>query len=410
MRKTVSILFFAFLLQWSFAQFQSERDTNDVVIKDIRSKLEKATGYIYLGGGEWETGKNKIPFVQTQKSAEDAAASAALNKREARKIKRKLKATRAEKKLGKENFEVLELRDMVINGQAFQILQIKKTRGSFEFPMIKEGFSTYESMDYYVFRADRLEQVLPSPLVYNKPFVADLKVFISDEIPYYKTKNVEALISKKVRRTLFSRRLESFSTTNLLLALYPTVDEGEKLMRFNLVRTYNKPYVVRSYYKEENLRELFNTKFYETGFDRFKDFIGTPAVSFQYSDAQPTDFEGYCKLGINQYNYGDYYNAVANLNKALRMRPDYDHYALYSQRANAKYRLGDLYGALDDYNQALDLRPDGSEELKEWHRNYMNRGVVKFQLGDKAEACSDWKRAYELGVSEVEDVLKKYCQ
>ncbi len=410
MRKTVSILFFAFLLQWSFAQFQSEQDTNDVVIKDIRSKLKKATGYIYLGGGEWETGKNKIPFVQTQKSAEDAAASAALNKREARKIKRKLKATRAEKKLGKENFEVLELRDMVINGQAFQILQVKKTRGNFEFPMIKEGFSTFESMDYYVFRANRLEQVLPSPLVFNKPYVADLKVFVSDEIPYYKTKNVEALISKKVRRTLFSRRLESFSTTNLLLALYPTVDEGEKLMRFNLVRTYNKPYVVRSYYKDENLQELFKTKFYETGFDRFKDFIGTPAVSFQYSDTQPTDFEGYCKLGINQYNYGDYYNAVANLNKALRMRPDYDHYALYSHRANAKYRLGDLYGALDDYNQALDLRPDGSEELKEWYRNYMNRGVVKFQLGDKQEACSDWKRAYEMGVKDVESILKKYCQ
>lgn len=409
MRKTVSVLFFAFLLQWSFAQFQSEQDTNDVVIKDIRSKLEKATGYIYLGGGDWETGKNKIPFVQTQKTAEDAAA-AAMSKRETRKIKRKLKATRAEKKIGKENFEVLELRDMIINGQAFQILQVKKTRGSFQFPMIKEGFSTYESMDYYVFRADRLEQVLPSPLVFNKPFVADLKVFISDEIPYYKSKNIEALISKKVRRTLFSRRLESFSTTNLLLALYPTVDEGEKLMRFNMVRTYNKPYLLRSYYKEENLKELFNTKFYETGFENFKDFIGTPAVSFQYADSQPTTFEGYCKMGINQYNYGDYYNAVANLNKALRMRPDYDHYALYSQRANAKFRLGDLYGALDDYNQALDLKPESAEEMKEWYRNYMNRGVVKFQLGDKAEACSDWKRAYESGVNEAEGILKKYCQ
>lgn len=204
MRKTVSILFFAFLLQWSFAQFQSGRDTNDVVIKDIRSKLEKATGYIYLGGGEWETGKNKIPFIQTQKSAEDAAASAALNKREARRIKRKLKATRAEKKIGKENFEVLELRDMVINGQAFQILQVKKTRGNFEFPMIKEGFSTYESMDYYVFRADRLEQVLPSPLVYNKPFVADLKVFVSDEIPLLQNQEYRSTdIKESKKNSLF---------------------------------------------------------------------------------------------------------------------------------------------------------------------------------------------------------------
>lgn len=409
MKKTVLFIFTALIVQLSYAQFVNEQDTNDVAIKEVRTSLDKATGYIYLGGGKWESGKNKIPYVQTQKSAEDAA-SASLSRSESRKIKRKLRSTRAEKKLGKENFEVIELRDMIINGQPFQILQVKKMRGTFEFPMIKEGFSTYESMDYYVFRARQLDQVLPNPLVFNEPYLADLKVFVSDQIPYYNSKNVEALISKKVRRTLFSRRMESFSTTNLLLALYPVVNEGERIMRFNLVRTYNKPYVVRSYYKKENLLELFNTKFYQTDFENFKDFIGTPAIAFQYSAKQPTTFEGFCELGINQYNYGDYYNSVANLNKALRMRPDYDHYALYSQRGNAKYRLGDLYGALDDFNQALDFKPADPAAQNEWLRNYMNRGVVKFQLGAKAEACSDWKRSYEQGLKEAGEHLRKYCQ
>ncbi|MDZ7776867.1 MAG: hypothetical protein U5L09_15295 [Bacteroidales bacterium] len=105
------------------------------------------------------------------------------SRRESRRIKRKLKATKAEEKLGKVNFEALELRDIIINGQAFQLLQVKKEKGNFEFPLIKEGFSTYEVMDYYVFRADRLEQVLPSPLVFNKPYVVDLKVFVSDDVP-----------------------------------------------------------------------------------------------------------------------------------------------------------------------------------------------------------------------------------
>ncbi|MDZ7776866.1 MAG: hypothetical protein U5L09_15290 [Bacteroidales bacterium] len=195
-----------------------------------------------------------------------------------------------------------------------------------------------------------------------------------------------------------------------MLTLYPTVDEGEKRMRFNLINSYNKPYVTRSYYNEKNLKELFNTKFFETDFESFKDFIGTPSISFQYSDSQPTTFEGYCELGLNQYQYGDYYNAVANLNKALRMRPDYDHYEVYSHRANAKYRLGDLYGALDDYNQALDYRPEEQESQKEWLKNYMNRGVVKYHLGDRSEACSDWKRAYEQGVEKAGEYLEKHCQ
>jgi|GEM_PF-1188510 hypothetical protein len=409
MKRSVLIIFYIFIFQLSFAQFQSQRDTNDIEIKEVRSTLDKATGYTYLGGGEWATAKNKIPYIQTQKSAEGAS-DASMSRRESRKIKRKLRATKAEKKLGKVNFEAMELRDIIINGQAFQLLQVRKEKGNFEFPLIKEGFSTYEVMDYYVFRADRLEQVLPSPLVFNKPYVVDLKVFVSDEIPYYKTKNIDALISKKVRSTIFSRQMESFSTTNLLLTLYPTVDEGEKRMRFNLINSYNKPYVTRSYYNEKNLKELFNTKFFETDFESFKDFIGTPSISFQYSDSQPTTFEGYCELGLNQYQYGDYYNAVANLNKALRMRPDYDHFEVYSHRANAKYRLGDLYGALDDYNQALDYRPEEQESQKEWLKNYMNRGVVKYHLGDRSEACSDWKRAYEQGVAKAGEYLEKHCQ
>lgn len=411
MRKSAFVILLTMILgSTSYAQFRYEKDTNDIVIKEVRSTLDKATGYIYLGGGEWESAKNKIPFIVTNKSAEAAAEAAALKKSEERKVRRRLKATSGEKKLGKENFKVMELRDMVLNGQAFQVLQVKYTRGRYEFPIIKEGFNTYETMDYYVFRSEQLKDVFPNPLVFNKPYIVNLKVFVSEEIPYYYTKDVEAMISKKVRSSMYDRNLESFSTTNLLMALYPVVEDGEKKLQFNLIRSYNKDYVIRSYYKKENLEELFHTKYYETEFDAFKDFIGSPAITFMYSDKEPTTFEGFCDLGVNQYNYGDYYNSVANLNKALRMKPDYDHYALYSHRANAKYKMGDLYGALDDYNRALDLKPVDPEQYKEWLRNYLNRGTVKLHLGDKSDACSDWKRAYEKGLKSAKEVLEEYCQ
>ncbi len=409
MRKSVFIILILLIPTLSWGQFQQQEDTGDVKLKDVRSSLKKATGYVYLGSGEWESGKNKIPYIRTQKSAEQAA-EASLSKREQRRIKQKLKATREEQRLGQENFIKMELRDVIIDGQAFQLLQIWKEKGEFEFPLIKEGFSTYESIDYYLFRAERLEQILPSPLVFNQPYVVDLKVFVNDKISYPDSKNVDALISKKIRNATYQRKLASYSTTNLLLALYPTVDEGDRKMRFNLIENYNKAYTQRSYFNRENLKNLFDKRYFEVDFESFKDFIGTPSISYQYTDSQPTTFEGFCKLGINQYQYGDYYNAVANLNKALRMKPDYDHFAMYTHRGNAKYRLGDLYGALDDYNLALEYRPADPEKENDWFKNYTNRGVVKFHLGDKSEACSDWKRAYEQGVEQAGELLKKHCQ
>ncbi|MGM0566902.1 MAG: tetratricopeptide repeat protein [Bacteroidota bacterium] len=409
MRRSVLIILSLLIWQMSWAQFQRQEDTNDIEIKDVRTTLKKATGYIYLGAGEWETGKNKIPYIRTQKSSEEAS-EARLSKREQRKIKQQLKATKAEQRLGQENFLKMELRDVIIDGQAFQLLQIWREKGRFEFPLIKEDFSTYESVEYFVFRADRLEQILPSPLIFNKPYIVDLKVFVKDEISFPDSKNVDALISKRIQNATYEKKLTSYSTTNLLLALYPAVDEGDRKMRFNLIPNYNKAYTQRSYYNEENLKNLFDKKYFETDFERFKDFIGTPSISFQYSDSQPTTFEGFCKLGVNQYQYGDYYNSVANLNKALRMKPNYDHFAMYTHRGNAKYRLGDLYGALEDYNMALDYRPADPEKEKEWLKNYTNRGVVKFHLGDRSEACSDWKRAYEQGVEQAGELLKQHCQ
>lgn len=391
------------------AQMRRSSDTSQVKIEEIRSTLEEATGWINKGGGEWLSGENKIPAVVKQKTAEETAESA-LNKREKRRIKRKLKATKDSRELGQENFTSIAIMDIMINKQAFQGLLIKKEAGDYEFPLIKEGFSKYETLEYYVFRSEKLKQILPNPLVFNKPYVVDLKVLASGKIPYYDKKNVNTIIRGSIKESLYKQQLRSFSPGNMLLALYPVVKEGQKLMRFNMIRTYNKYYVNRSYYEKENLNKLFDSHYFETDFDRFKDFIGTPNVSLQYADENPTTFEGYCRLGINQYQYGDYYNAVANLNKALRLAPNYNEYLLFAHRANAKFKLGDYFGAVEDFNRALEYEPEPGDEHKKWLRCYYNRGVVKYHLKDVQEACADWKTAYERGIDKAGEMLKKHCQ
>ena len=410
MKRTVLLLTAVLLVVCAEAQRGRSGDTNRVEIKEVRSTLEKATGWANKGGGDWINAKNKIPAIMTQKSA-DQIAEGATSKRESRRQRKKLKSTEADKELGQENFIEMEMMDIMVNNQAFQGLIIKKEAGEYEFPMIKEGFSKYKALEYYVFRSEKINQILPNPLVFNQPYVVDLKVFASGDIQYYENKEINTIIKGKIKESLYKKNLKSFNPGNLLMALYPVVYEGDKLMRFNFIRTYNKYYVNRSYFKDENLQQLFNSQYFETDFDRFKDFIGTPNISLQYADEEPTTFEGYCRLGVNQYQYGDYYNAVASLNKALRMNPEYSQYLLFAHRANAKFKLGDYYGAVEDFNRALDYEPTaGTDHHDKWLQCYYNRGVIKYHLGDINDACADWKKAYEMGAEKAGDLIKKHCQ
>jgi hypothetical protein len=409
MKRTISFLVAIFSFTYVFGQSGGLDDAVEIDIKPVRSALIHATGWINQGGGNWLSGDNKIPYILTEKSAAQAAQET-MSRREERRIRKRLKASREEKMLGKDNFTRLELRDVLIDGQSFQVLIIKKTVGEYEFPIIKENFNSYEKIDYYVFRSERLQEVLPSSLTFNEPYIADLQVFTSGEIPYYKSKNVPVIISNKIKKSLYKRSLNSYSATNMLIACYPVVEEGERLMRFNLFRSYNKAYMTRSYYEQHNLQEIFTTQYYQTPFSQFKEFIGTPSVVFRYSDEQPTTFKEFCKLGLNQYQYGDYYNAVANLNKALRLRPDYSSYVLYAHRGNAKFKMGDLFGAIDDYNRAIDYEPASAEDKLEWVQCYYNRGIVKFHLNDVNEACADWTHAFELGLEKAGEKIEQYCQ
>jgi len=39
-----------------------------------------------------------------------------------------------------------------------------------------------------------------------------------------------------------------------------------------------------------------------------------------------------------------------------------------------------------------------------------NRGIEKSNLGNTSDACADWKKAIELGITQTEDFIKKYCR
>ena len=97
------------------------------------------------------------------------------------------------------------------------------------------------------------------------------------------------------------------------------------------------------------------------------------------------------------YNYDD---AIEDLNKAIRLYPDFAH--LYYNRANLQALSGRFPEAYGDYSTALKLWGNFPEA-------YYNRGLVQILMKDTRKGCLDMSKAGELGIKEAYTVLKIYA-
>ncbi|MBP3482132.1 MAG: tetratricopeptide repeat protein [Alistipes sp.] len=96
------------------------------------------------------------------------------------------------------------------------------------------------------------------------------------------------------------------------------------------------------------------------------------------------------------YNYDE---AISDLNKAIKLYPDFA--VSYYNRANLLALSGQLPEAFEDYSKALSLNPYFAEA-------YYNRGLIQIFMKDTRKGCLDISKAGELGITQAYDVLKQY--
>ena len=128
------------------------------------------------------------------------------------------------------------------------------------------------------------------------------------------------------------------------------------------------------------------------------DFISSIDNSYQRItiDSDPAN-----RLHNNSKRTYSYDEAIADLNKVLKLYPDFAH--AYYNRANLSALSGDLPAAFEDYTKAIELNPHFAEA-------YYNRGIVQIFMKDTRKGCLDISKAGELGIVEAYEVLKRYAQ
>lgn len=127
------------------------------------------------------------------------------------------------------------------------------------------------------------------------------------------------------------------------------------------------------------------------------DFISSIDNSYQRItiDSDPAN-----RLNNNSKRTYSYDEAVADLNKALKLFPSFA-YAYYN-RANLRALSGSLPEAFEDYTKAIELNPSFAEA-------YYNRGIIQIFLKDTRKGCLDLSKAGELGIADAYELLKRYA-
>ncbi len=360
-------------------------------LSPVQSEITEVTGWALQDNGRWLSARNRVPYTDERTN----------------------KSTGLERKLGQDNIIALQLRKVMIGNEQYNVLVKKYHDGEYEFPILKEGWRGFKSLDFYVFRSTKLAEILPEEIPFNQEYAVNLNVYARGTLKDYEGRNEDDEIVRTIQSV---ERGEVVNDWNIVFAVFPIKNGDQEVVRFKLIKSFRKKQLVSYYAAPENWDKNFDMTFYEVKFFRFKAFIrdaeefvldvSNPNNPMAEKDAYTNNFN----WGILKYQMGDYPAAIEYFNAALEENPNTQDFLIYSFRGNARSKMR-LYGdAIDDFDKALDFQPEDIMDYSNWVKNYFNRGVAKYYMNDMAGACKDWNKALELGFGPAHDYLMNYCQ
>lgn len=388
MHKSIVLLFTLFFGIALSAQEIERSKTNLPEISEIRAFLDNATGWVLQENGSWLSEKNKILLYDSEQN----------------------RLADPLQKLGRQNFERLELYDVLIGDEQYVVFVIKYIGGSFEFPDLRQNFHETHNARYVVFQASKLEEILASAKNFNEPTAINLDVYCSDNIIDYNKKKLITQIAFNILRV---KKMEEPSKFTMILAVMPVIVNGEKLFRFRYVNLFNTKNIYQKYLLPANNAKHFERSYFEVPYQTFIDFFGAIHVhKTDFNLEEPGSFSDLFKRGQLRYDRKDYNGALNDFRAALKLKPDTDFWPLYALMGSTLHQLGNYPAAIRSFEKAILLEPEDALQKKTWIRNYYNRGLSYLKLNEKTQACSDFQQAKSMGIEDEEalKVIRKNCK
>ena len=366
-----------------------ERSMNNLpMLSEVRSSLDMAMGWTLQDDGKWISKENRLLYSKSEYN----------------------NSGKAYYKLGKENFDIIEMRDVSYENELYAVLIIKFRTGYYEFPILMDEWHNQTALTYFVFKADKLKEVIPEKMEFNKPYITNMEVVCDGTMVDYDKDTWNTVISYNLQKTLSDKTIASH---NLLIAFWPVQIGGQSLARFRFIQVMNKAKFFTPYLELKNRDKLFRSSYYETDFTVFQNLIRfSGIIPIQQFTGTPQTADDFYKRGVSNYSMGNFIQSISDLTEAARTQPYTDFFLTYAYRANARQKLGDFAMALQDYDKAITLKPIDQTYYSAWLTTIYNRGVARQNLKDVNGACQDWNTAVQLGFKDLstDKAIKEYCK
>jgi len=387
MKKILMLLFSLFIFSMMFGQPVERTIGNLPIISEVKSSLEQAIGYALQDNGEWISAQNRIPY----------------------KVADFNKSNKTYYKLGSDNFELLEIRDVMVRNELYIVFTIQYKTGWYEFPILMETWHWQDGLNYFVFKASKLKEVMPNKVDWDVPYILNMDALCSGILIDYDMKTLNSTIAYNIQQTLDNGTI---CPHNLLIAVWPVEAKGLQLTRFRLIQVMNKKKFYTPYLEEKNRDKLFRSSYYEADYPTFRAFIRYDEINPTLATTDPKTGEDWFKRGVYHYRAGDFTQAISDLTEAAKHCPFDRFFMTYAYRANAREQMGDYSGAMKDYDLAISLKPAEKEYYSAWLTTIYNRGVAKFNIKDMTGACQDWNTAAQMGLQDagMDESIRANCK
>ena len=131
-----------------------------------------------------------------------------------------------------------------------------------------------------------------------------------------------------------------------------------------------------------------------------KDYYGAISEYNRALKINPYSVYALSRVGRSKYYLQDYKGALQILDKAVKTDENFKF--SFVIRGDIKFALGDYYGAISDYNKSIKIDPNDAFP-------YYFRGLAKKEIGDFNGACSDMKSSLKLSkINKMTEILNRW--
>jgi hypothetical protein len=262
-------LILTLLISLSFSHLFSQDRVNKpipIISTKINSQLNKSTGWTLNPEGQWVSRLNRIPaFIENEfKTLIDYEVYG----------------------LGIDNFISYQIRDVKIQDSTYAILIKKFKDGYYRYETIKEGWTAYNSVEYYVFKKHELKKL--DSIKVDSINLIKIDIQYTNRISWIKNETYILDIQKDIVKQIEDNK--EFIKKDNYLIFHIAPYESKNKVQYQIYSSYSKYNFIKGIIKEYNVKDdsgiyslnqkqiyltndLFRYCYYETDLFTFNSFL-----------------------------------------------------------------------------------------------------------------------------------------